>query len=168
MAEIVVELEIDSGDWSRALDDMYARIVVATGDASMDAAGLIQRITQGLLTERSHGEFEWTDSAPGDPPAMVSGALAASIDTARSGPMSAIVGPTDLPYARIQELGGPMFGHPLMVFYKYGLSGELVKFKRTFVQLDERPYLKPATEEAVDTGEVRDIYVEHWAAAIEG
>ena len=162
-----VEVSIDDGEWSRALDALLVRVEVATGDASMAAAELIKTYTQANLTERSHSSLTFSPSDWGESPAMVSGALAASIDTAESGPMSAIVGPTDLRYARIQELGGDMHGHPMMVFHKM-FRGHLHEFRRVFVHLDERPYLEPATRFAVDSGEVRDIYVEYWAAAIEG
>lgn len=166
-SDIKFTTSIADAEWAAGLDAMYARLEVATGDASLAAADIIRTITQGQLTQRAHSPLTFSNSPPGEPPSEVSGALAASIDTAEDGPFDAIVGPTGLDYARIQELGGNMHGHPYMVFDKVW-EGHLHTFYRTFVSLDPRPYLEPATELAVNSGAVRDAYIEHWSAAIEG
>jgi hypothetical protein len=166
VATIEIDVTIDSDRWSAGLEAMVRRLDLATSDASLAAAKTIQFITQGKLLERAHSELTFSPAPPGAPPAAVSGALAESIDTARNGPFGAMVGPTGLPYARIQELGGTMHGHPFMVFHKY-YKGSIVKFKRSFVRLYPHPYLAPATDEAVNSGRVRSIYEDFWSAAIE-
>lgn len=96
------------------------------------------------------------------PPAAISGALAASMSAALVGD-EAWVGPTDLPYARIQELGGEMHGHPLMKWRRVG--NPMRYFAREFELLEPRPYLRPATDDVVDSGRLTEIYVEQWTEA---
>lgn len=163
---ITIEDVVDSEAWSAALDAMLARLESATGDASKSAADYIGRVAKGKLEHLGHSELTFSPSMPGEPPAMVSGALADSIISVRTGPQSAAVGPTTV-YARIQELGGNMHGHPYMEFHKL-YKGRVTKFRRGFVRLPPRPYLEPATDEAVNSGRVQDIYATHWARAIEG
>lgn len=160
---IIITEKTDSRAWDDALDAMVLRLQAATGDASVAAARLIKNTAQGYLDARSHGPYSFSPSPPGTAPARVSGRLSASIDVVRSGRSSAMVGPTGLPYARIQELGGEMHGHPYMRYFKNGrwhLSA--------YVQLPPRPYLKPATDAEVDSGAVMAEYELRWAEAIEG
>jgi hypothetical protein len=189
---IRVTATTDSKDWSFGIDRLAVLIREHTADASMDAAALIEGITKAKLAERSHGPLTFSPSPRGarQPPAMVSGNLAASISHARDGFTGAMVGPTagygrSGDYARIQELGGDMHGHPYMRFMKMGWGGQFrvirdgqiifsgasktprTIFLESFVHLTPRPYLAPATEEAVDSGRVRDIYAQWWADAIE-
>jgi hypothetical protein len=189
---IRVTATTDSKDWSLAIDHLAVIIEAHTADASMDAAALIEGITKAKLAERSHGPLTFSPSprGAGQPPAMVSGNLAASISHASDGFTGAMVGPTagygrSGDYARIQELGGTMEGHPYMRFMKVGFGNQFrvirdgqtifsgaSKTPRTIwlesiVHLTPRPYLEPATEEAVNSGRVRDIYAQWWADAIE-
>lgn len=193
--DFIVEVELDDRAWDAALDDMVARLLVATGSASVDAADLISAITKGKLAERQHGPLSFSPSPAGSPPAMVSGDLLSSVTASRSGGTSAMVGPTaghgrSGDYARIQELGGTMEGHAYMRFIKEfpsarggfavrrdghvifsgGRRGGASRtiFLESFIALKPRPYLRPATDEAVDSGRVREIYAQWWAEAIEG
>lgn len=170
----------DSKEWSIAVGHLADIIRAYTADASLDAAEYVGSIAKAKLAEREHGPLTFSPSPPGSPPAMVSGDLAASITAVPSGGTSAMVGPTTK-YGRIQELGGTMHGH--MRFRKLAAwepgskahadfvatfgNSAVVTFHRSIVKLPPRPYLEPATEDAVDSGRVRDIYAQWWADAIE-
>jgi hypothetical protein len=195
VAELIVTATTDDVAWQQGIDRLIVTLGIYTGDASLDAAELISAITKGKLAERQHGPLSFSPSPYGSPPAMVSGDLLESVTAARSGGTSAMVGPTGGhgrtgDYARIQELGGDMEGHPYMRFIKEfpgrgtgsftvkrdgsvifvgGRRGNVARtlFLESFISLAPRPYLKPATDEAVDSGRVRDIYARYWAEAIE-
>lgn len=168
MASILVTAETDSKEWSVGIANLVADIKDATANASMDAAELIGSIAKGKLHEREHGPLTFSPSprGAGQPPATVSGDLAESIIAVSAGGTAAMVGPTTK-YGRIQELGGTMEGHPFMVFTKQFADKGIVTFKKRFVTLTPRPYLEPSTEDAVNSGRVRDIYAHWWAQAIE-
>jgi hypothetical protein len=171
VADILVTATTDSDEWSLGIDHLAIIIYEYTADASLDAAEYIGSLTRGKLSERAHGPLSFSPSSAGEPPAMVFGDLLASITAARSGGTSAMVGPTGgfgrtEFYARIQELGGEMHGDPVMEFLKM-FDGGIRKMKLEYVELFPRPYLRPATEDAVNSGRVRDIYARWWADAIE-
>lgn len=113
-----------------------------------------------------HEPFTKTPAGDGAPPAAISGRLAASVlVTAEPEVLGAKVGPTDLasskngPYGRIQELGGPSEGHPMRWFEDGRWHAAY------FRELPHRPYLKPATEDVVDSGLATEIYYEKWEEA---
>ncbi len=64
-------------------------------------------------------------------------------------------------YARIQELGGLMEGHPFMHFFLEGAW-----WKRSEIFLEPRPYLQPSTDDVIDSGRLLTIYEEHQLEAI--
>lgn len=133
--------------------------------ASEQGAQQIREVARELLTSRWHGRYTFSPSAAGEPPAAISGDLAASMSSEMFGD-EAWVGPTagfgrTGFYARIQELGGGMHGHPFMRFF---LEGRW--WKRRFIELPARPYLEPATNEIVDSGRLWEIYAEHQLDAI--
>lgn len=97
------------------------------------------------LMQKEHAKGTPTPSAPGEPPAMISGGLKASvrIDPPRvlgPGLVEGRVGPTK-PYSRIQELGGTA-GHG--------------------AQLPARPYLKPAL--ALSLVQLQLEFIAAWSA----
>ena len=142
------------------MDDLIALCAEAGFQASMQGAEEIGDATRALLMSRVHGFQTKTPSAPGTPPASISGALAGSIVvTGDEGSLSADVGPTS-DHGREQELGGPMSGH--MHWWEDGKE----YWSREHI-LPERPYLKPGTEAIVDSGRLTEIYVQHWTEAIE-
>lgn len=187
---IIITAEINSDAWETAINHLEDIIRVYTQDASMDAAEYIGSIAKGKLHEREHGPLTFSPSpiGAGQPPATVSGALSDSIIHVPWGTTGAMVGPTT-EYGRIQELGGKMEGHPYMRFMKAQLNAggrfsvyrdghriftgkrrgndHYMVFLEQSVELTARPYLEPSTNEAVDSGRVREIYKDWWADAIE-
>jgi hypothetical protein len=163
---VIITTRVDSRDWEAALDLLLVNLHEAARDASLSGAQEIRDVTKARLSEHPHSRLTWSPVPYGVAPGMVSGALAASIEADMVTEDQAWVGPTDLPWARIQELGGEMHGHPLMRFHKLTGSG-LHLFELEFVQLFPRPYLRPSTEDVVDSGRLTEIYIEHWTAAIE-
>jgi phage gpG-like protein len=182
VADILVTATTDSGAWDAGIARLADALHARTGDGSMAAAEYIGTLAKAKLHEREHGPLTWSPSPPGSPPATVSGDLAKSIIHIRSGETAAMVGPTTK-YGRIQELGGTMHGDPVMVFRKLAgwepgsqahaeflsryTNSAVVTFHMRIVKLAGRAYLHPATEEAVNSGRVRDIYARWWAEAIE-
>lgn len=155
-------IRVDTAAWEAALDRLIVLCHEAAFNASLDAAQDIQTRTQALLLAREHKAHTKTPSAPGTPPAAISGVLAASIRVSDDGE-SAFVGPTT-DYGRIQELGGTMHGHPLM----HWQEPPGVWHSSAEHDLPERPYLKPATDSAIEDGTVERIYYDAWLKAIQG
>jgi hypothetical protein len=157
---VEVTATVDDAKWAGDMDALVELCAEAGFQASMEGADEIRDVTQALLTSRTHAFQTKTPSADGTPPASISGALAGSVVvTGDEGELSAEVGPTT-DYGREQELGGPMSGN--MYWKEDG-----VKHFSKHHSLAPRPYLKPATETVVDSGRLREIYVEHWTEAIE-
>jgi phage gpG-like protein len=126
---------------------MALRVDLATKVATAAAAELLRDTVVKKLTAKSHPAGTPTPSAPGEPPARVSGALAHSVeaDTPRDkgfGDYEATVGP-DVAYARVQEEGGDT-GHG--------------------VHLPARPYLAPSVAETAPR--MREIFGERLQDAI--
>ena len=130
------------------MDAQVETIQDVTADLLLDAAAIVQGNTVAFLSLLSHEPGTPTPSSPGEPPAMISGALAASIvpgEPYGDGATWAIdIGPT-IVYGRIQELGG--------------ICG---KGYRT--NLPPRPYLAPALAASAD--EIGDTFYTGWAAAL--
>lgn len=144
-------------EWGAAVDAMIERVRSATDGAVDDGLALIQKAAQANLTHFTHPPGTPTPSAPGDPPALISGALRRSIRVRRTknGPdvYEGRVGPT-IVYGRIQELGGQLGHNP-----RHGM------WRRPGF-LPPRPYLRPAAFNAAP--KVRDLLVKAWARAIRG
>jgi len=101
--------------------------------------------TVDQLMLKEHAKGTPTPSAPGEPPAMITGGLKASvrIEPPRilsPGLVKGRVGPTK-PYSRIQELGGEA-GHG--------------------AKLPKRPYLKPAL--ALALAQIQLAFIAAWSA----
>lgn len=136
--------------FTAALQSRAVEVVAVTGIAVKAAADEVGRATVDKLMLQEHAKGTPTPSAPGEPPAMISGKLKASVtvtDVVATGTMfEARVGPT-APYARIQELGG-----------QTGRGGH--------VHLPARPYLKPALEES--HMQIHAIFFATWSGLTHG
>jgi hypothetical protein len=158
---VIITTQVDDDDWSDGLDRLYAIQLEKGREASLAGAEAIRDVTKARLVEKEHSSITWAPGPPGEPPAMVDGNLMLSIEADMVTEDQAWVGPTDLDYARIQEMGGEMHGHPVMVFHKLTPEG-LRKFTPTFVELLPRPYLRPSSEDVIESGMLTEIYIEHW------
>lgn len=162
---ITVTVHVDDKAWTAALDVLLAASAEQARKASLEGAEAIRDVAKAKLTAQWHSPFTFSPSFPGEPPAAISGNLAASMDAELFGD-EAWVGPTagygrTGEYARIQELGGGMHGHPYMHFFVEGRWWD-----REFIQLPERPYLRPSTEDVIDSGRLHEIYEHHQLEAI--
>lgn len=164
---MIVTIRLDAGAWYAAMDELEAAVTQAMRDAAVAGAERIQQVARALLTAKGHRAHTKTPSAPGEPPARISGDLAASVLVeALPAILGAKVGPTSLasskngPYGRIQELGGGSVGPPM----KWLEDGDW--HQAYFRELPDRPYLKPATLGVIASGQLTRIYVERVQAAI--
>jgi hypothetical protein len=137
--------------------------------ANLEAAQDIQDRTRRNLTRLSHAAGTHTPSPRGEAPAAISGTLAASVIAQHDGP-DAVVGPTSLasskngPYGRFLELGGTHAAHSGKGGYMHWFEdGRWEKAK--VLEKAPRPYLKPAVDDAVNSGAVLQIYYDRWLIA---
>lgn len=137
-------------EWGAAVDAMLDRVRVETNGAVDDGLALIQQGAQRNLTFYTHPRGTPTPSAPGEPPALISGALRRGVKIRRFlfGPnvFSGGVGSTSV-YGPIQERGG------------WAGAGH-----RSY--LPPRPWLRPAAFNAAP--KIRKLFVEAWTHAIRG
>ena len=136
--------------------------------ANLAAAELIRDRARVLLTKVHHAPHTRTPSPKSYPPAMISGALAASMHASHDGD-DALVGPTAAasskngPYGRFLELGGEHSAH--------NSSGEMHWYEdgqwwhRAAIRKGPRPYLMPATEDKIHDGSVYQAYYDRWLIA---
>lgn len=128
------------------LNRQGAAVEVATFAATQEATEVLHGAIERQLAQQSHAPRTPTPSAPGAPPATITGALSESLHVegpaAIAGRVLARVGPTS-PYGRIQELGGTA---------GWG------------AQLPARPYVGPAL--LASRQAIEFIYREAWAAAL--
>lgn len=118
-----------------------------TPDLLDDAVEMVRWQAVNLLSLTSHEPGTPTPSAPGDPPSMISGDLAASVvpsEIVGDGDTWTVeIGPTTV-YGRIQELGG--------------ICGKGYK-----TALPPRPYMLPAVELSI--GAISEVFGSGWADA---
>lgn len=155
---MAADIRVDGVDeWDAAVDALLARVGAATGKAVDGGLALIARAAQQNLTFYSHPRGTPTPSAPGEPPALISGALRRSIKIRRTknGPTlyEGRVGPT-IVYARIQELGGRLGQNPRHGMWRQG------------GYLPPRPYFRPAADNA--RPKVQSLFRDAWADALRG
>lgn len=135
----------------RMSDDIKARGAAAAANAM---AQEFDRVLVGVTLRKStHPLGTRTPSAPGSPPALVSGTLRRSVKivpAAAAGSRASAEVRVGTVYARIQEKGGivrakraPVLGTP-----KVGFFGKQVK-------LPARPYMKPTRDVTVASGQLR-------------
>ena len=136
--------------------------------ANLEAAQDIQERARRLLTRLSHAPHTKTPSAPGSPPARITGTLAASILAEHDGD-DALVGPTKAasskngPYGRFLELGGPHAAHNHTGYMRWYEDGRWHRARE--IEKAGRPYLEPATDDAIRSGAITRIYFDHWLIA---
>jgi phage gpG-like protein len=127
-----------------------AALDAATRAGLETVAMLAERAVVDQLTLRSHPPGTPTPSAPGQPPALITGDLAGSVahhgPTGAAGRYEVVVGATTV-YARIQELGG-----------RTGAGHRTV--------LPPRPYLHPALLAA--QRDMLAVMIRAWRAAMMG
>jgi len=111
-------------------------------------AAVAQREVQSQLGTSSHAKGEPTPSAPGSPPALVSGQLRRSVMIKPAGSAHYQVGGTTV-YARIQELGGQ--------------AG-----RDHASTLPPRPYLAPALKKVTSDGTMRAAALQVISKMLEG
>ena len=146
-----VEAQVDGDEaWGTAADALLERVRAATDTGVDDGLALIQQEAQRNLSLTSHPPRTPTPSRPGDPPALISGALRRAVKARRDrrGPdvFSGGVGPA-IVYGPIQERGG------------WAGAGH-----RSY--LPPRPYLRPAA--LVAAPKVRKLFADAWTRAIKG
>lgn len=127
-----------------------AALDAATRAGLETVAVLAEKAVVDQLTLRSHLPGTPTPSAPGQPPALITGALAGSVThqgpTGVAGRYEVVVGATTV-YARIQELGG-----------RTGAGHRTV--------LPPRPYLHPALLAA--QRDMLAVMIRAWRTAMMG
>jgi len=138
-------------EFEAALKAMTAAADAATRAAVAQGGHLIESETKKNLSIGSHGRGEPTTSAPGTPPDLVTGGLRRSVKVdgpTNTGPYTwtSSTGPTAV-YGRIQEMGGVT-----------GRGGATV--------LPARPYLGPALQGLITSGQLGRVYTDAWRAAI--
>ena len=153
-------ITVDVSAAEAALDELVLLVREAAFQASVNSAHEIQERTREFLLARHHAPHTKTPSAPGSPPAAISGDLAGSILVSDDGD-SAFVGPTT-DYGRIQELGGWMQGHPFM----HWQEPPGVWHHSAGHSLPDRPSLKPATEWVIFDGTIERLFLDAVARAI--
>lgn len=136
---------------TQALKAMAVRANVATPIALKAAAGTVERRAKANLERKSHTRGTRTPSAPGEPPAMIDGTLRDSFKTTMphtigAGMWMCTLYP-DTVYAAIQEFGG--------------LTG-----RGHHSRLPARPYLKPALDAAIASGEFAAAFEKAWMRAV--
>lgn len=137
------------------LRELAARAADQGGPAAAAAMARVGREEiQAQLTTRSHARGTPTPAAPGQPPARISGRLHDHITVVRPVQTGAhrwvaMVGPTDVPYARIQERGG--------------VTG---RGYRTVIP--PRPYMVPGARAARESGRARAESVAAFRAVVHG
>lgn len=140
------------GECVRALEAVGARVQAATPVAVLAAAALVEGRARAGLSRASHRRGTPTPSAPGSPPALVTGVLRSSFavtgPVGDAGSWTSVLGPT-APYARVQELGG-------------------VTGRGHAVVLPARPYLRPAAEAVRRDPALIGVFARMWGAAVTG
>jgi len=136
--------------------------------ANLEAAQDIQDRAKRLLTRISHAPHTRTPAPLGAPPARITGTLAASILAEHDGD-DALVGPTRAasskngPYGRFLEMGGVHAAHNPRGYMSWYEDGAWHRMRE--VEKAGRPYLEPATDDAIQSGAITRIYFDRWLIA---
>ncbi len=150
----------------KAIRELATTVAPKAAVTAMAHLGVAATVVQ--LSRTSHGKGEATTSAPGSPPAWVSGSLARSIIATPAVGVgawaSATIGPTII-YGRIQELGGTVNAKGGKKLAWQGPGG--MRFAKS-VTLPARPYLRPTTEALVASGALTEVAAKAFTAALGG
>lgn len=122
---------------------LQARAAAAAADAM--AAEFHTVLTDVTLRTATHRAATRTPSAPGQPPALVTGTLRRSariVPAVASGPRAVSSVRMGTVYARIQELGGDISVKRAKVLYNKRTKQAF----GTHVRLPARPYMKPTRD----------------------
>lgn len=128
-----------------AMSRLQGQVDAATAVAIRRSGAVVERAAKLKLSENGrHERGTPTPSAPGEPPAIITSTLRASVKVGTPrrlgfGAYEVMVGPTVV-YGRVQELGGG--------------------------NLPARPYMAPSLAESQD--EAYKVFAESWRAAITG
>lgn len=173
---------MDSSDWESAVAEWVTLAHREGVDANLIAAQDIQDRTRRLLDIYHHAENTKTPSPEGSYPGFITGQLWESIDARHVGD-DAWVGPTDFassdngPYGRFLEEGGTHVAHsgaPYIDPWTGEATGPQMWWREDgklhhagAIEKAPRPYLEPATDAAIASGEVYDAYWRRWLVAQE-
>jgi hypothetical protein len=149
----------------RIADAIAARGAAAAANAM--AAEFHAELTRVTLRKSSHAAGTPTPARPGDPPAMVSGALARSAEVVpalASGTRAVSACRVTAVYARIQAKGGTVTVKRARVLMNRS-TGQV--FGRS-VKLPPRPYMEPTRDLLLATGRLRARGNSALAAVIRG
>lgn len=161
------DIDVTGADeWAAHAHRILARARAETSGAVDDALATIERAAQDNLARYSHGPGERTGSPPGQPPALVSGALRRSTKSRRTadGPTvyGGSVGPT-IVYGPIQERGGTITPKRAPMLAWRTADG----WRRArSVTLPPRPYMRPAVTASIPR--IRRIVADAWTRALRG
>ena len=149
------------------IDGFAARAPLGAEAAANAMADVFKPAVQSVLLARRHGFATKTPSAPGEPPAAISGRLPGSMMNEPAIPIGgdaflAKSGPTTR-YSRIQELGGWMQGHPLMHWHEDGVA-----HWSECHSLPPRPYMRPTLSALVDDDGLISAAAGAFAAVVYG
>ena len=152
-----------------ALDRIAAAVPAAAEAAANGMADAFRDEVRRVLLERGHAFSTQTPSAPGTPPAFISGHLAASMSVTPAVPEGLAVfrsssGPGTR-YAAIQEFGGEMRAHTPKGMRWQQPPGT---WHRSMAHsLPERSYMRSTTDRMVADGSLRDAGLVPFAAVID-
>jgi len=117
-------------------------------------------VSDETLVRYSHTRGTFTPSPPGEPPAIVGGALKRSLrlyPAIRTGPSSAQSKVVPLiKYARIQELGGTVHAQDGLLHWKTNGKDHYA----SSVTLPPRPYMRPTHRKTIEDGRLRNAAIE--------
>lgn len=136
-----------------ALREMADKADFQGARAAAEAMGRVAvQADQELLGLSSHPRWSATPSPPGAPPSRISGHLRGSVDDwlhlqHGAGVYEVRVGPVDVAYPRIQELGG--------------WTG-----RNHATYLPPRPYMAPAQEQLTGSGELTRVATDAFERAV--
>ena len=150
------------------LDAIAGRVSAGAEAAANAMADVFKPEVQAVLLSRRHAFSTKTPSAPGTPPAAISGALAASMlneQAVEIGPETweSKSGPT-APWSRIQEMGGTMTAHSERGMRWQEPPG--VWHMSMEHDLPARPYLGVTAEAMAESGQLTDAAAAAFEAVV--
>jgi phage gpG-like protein len=179
---------VDVKWFGREFNERLERAVdIGLGRAASDLHNFVlstlSKTTGRADSKTPTGRNIYTASVPGTPPGSRSGLLRNRTTWAKVGHLRYGVG-TDVPYARIHELGGTI-NHPGGTPYIVTTNGAVFLSKtkadqlrqRGFwvgltkphpIKMPRRPYLVPALEEAASSGRLQRVFSQGVRDAMEG